>query len=106
MTDLEMTKLCAEAMGIRIEHEQHDRAYFIYHPMDNDVPLFAIYSPLHDDAQAMELVKKFNLEIIPPPLRAIHKWRAVTGDAKAISGSADNLNRAIVECVAEMQARK
>ena len=47
MTDLELTKLCAEAMGIEISPVRHG---------DGD---FSLYDPLHDDAQAMALVKKF-----------------------------------------------
>lgn len=98
MRDLEMTKLCAEAMGKdALEIEQS---------------LF-LYDPLHDDAQAMALVKKLNLIIGRTPMQ----W-AVTNkpmdwdlpiDCQAINQPwvySENLNRAIVECGAKIQAAK
>jgi len=33
MTDLEITKLCADALGLQITHIQGEKVYFIYHPM-------------------------------------------------------------------------
>ena len=83
MTDLEMTKLCAEAMGPSGRDER-------------------TYDPLHDDAQAMALVKKFQINIawyevnMPRPTfePTVYMWRK------------KDLNRAIVECVAKMQAAK
>ena len=109
LTDLEISKRCAAAMGheyIYVGPElciRTDRERGAY----TKIPLYrTIYDPLRDDAQAMALVKKFELEIIPPPLRAVHKWRVVTVRADTESGSADNLNRAICECVAKMQCDK
>ena len=88
MTDLEMIKKCAEKMGIDAErvglNEWSNRPY----------------DPLHDDAQAMALVKKFYLSIIrndktpdvPPHWTVTDKtWLGISPD----------LNRAIVECVAK-----
>jgi hypothetical protein len=91
MTDLEMTKLCAEAMGLKSRPTKHN---------DQDVlPMHDGYDPLHDDAQAMALVKEFNLRIgwFPEP--------GVAGNWGAYTYNAD-LNRAIVECVAKMQKEK
>ena len=81
MTDLEMTELCAEAMGVPL--------------MGSNVPL---WNPLHDDAQAMALVKKFALDIV-----CAGQWqvsRSRRGDTTAVNA---DLNRAIVECVAKMK---
>ena len=64
---------------------------------------FQIWNPLHDDAQAMALVKWFGMEMS----------RAQTGEwfvrhflcgSEAIINT--DLNRAIVECVAKMQSAK
>jgi hypothetical protein len=93
MTDLEMTRLCAEAMFDPLEWEQR---------------LFD-YDPLHDDAQAMALVKKFGLTCDPandvPPYAP---WRVcalpVGGEDwnDIVNADSDDLNRAIVECIAKM----
>ena len=89
MSELEITKLCAEAMFDSLEWEQR---------------LFD-YNPLHDDAQAMALVKKMQLFIMPE-----HEglaWHVSDKDdhVKYAVGS-DSLNRAICECVANMQRSK
>jgi hypothetical protein len=91
MTDLEMTKLCAEAMGISIA------------PWPNGgfriVGQHRLYNPLHDDAQAMALVKRFKLQTLPN--RAHSGWWVAGGLPKDAIGNPE-LNRAIVECVARM----
>ena len=108
LTDLEMTQLCAAAMepkpelpgssdiwGVSITYHRHgDKT--INHFLRNT------YDPLHDDAQAMELVKRFYLTIGTTDDRP--KRRAV-----GFGGSwwyDESLNRAIVLCVANMQASK
>jgi hypothetical protein len=67
------------------------------------------YDPLHDDAQAMALVKKFQVELIAPNQTYLSQWRAYTctddGDCVALSADID-LNRTICECVAKMQQDK
>lgn len=91
MTDLEITKLCAEAMGWtgRIAvHEYGDH--------------FGVFMPLHDDAQAMALVKKFGLTLYGP--RRDSDWRVGTPATTAIENK--DLNRAICECVAKMEKAK
>jgi hypothetical protein len=108
VTDLEITKLCAEAMGCGVVERESDGAELVIHG-DFISPLSS-YDPLHDDAQAMALVKKFWM-VIDPPLRdsrAPHKvWRANIPDADTnYSIFSGNLNRAICECVAKMQAAK
>lgn len=94
MTDLEMTKLCAEAMGY-----SESRASLVVlagQVIVND-GVNSRFDPLHDDAQAMALVKRFPLECAQTVSDWADDW---------ITDSDANLNRAIVECVAEMQAKK
>ena len=109
MTDIEITKRCAEKM----EYAQIDNGTL--HLTEDEVDLFHIsvgglpfvYDPLHDDAQAMALVKKCELELIPPYLRATHMWRVrVAGRDDNHFATSSNLNRAIVECVAKIQQAK
>lgn len=96
MTDLEMTKLCAEAMGW-IEKARR-------YGMKID--------PLHDDAQAMALVKKFHISI-GAPFPDTPQWECEIGGRFLPSGikpfygwATKDLNRAIVMSVAKMQAYK
>lgn len=63
------------------------------------------HDPLHDDAQAMALVKKFGIGLdkeneSEPWIAAIHK------DGNLYMHESPDLNRAICECVALMQANK
>ena len=97
MTDLEITKLCAEAMGV--DFSKGFGTITCKECGEIGIP----YDPLHDDAQAMALVKKFQLQV---------DWSA--GDLVWINNrrgsyaKADpaDLNRAICECVANMEKAK
>ena len=88
MNTIEMTRLCAEAMGIT-----------------GDGFAFRSFNPLHDDAQAMALVKKFDMVIE----REKDKTFGVTlfgnerkgGHPVFVVRNQADLNRAIVECVAK-----
>lgn len=103
MTDHEMTRLCAEAMG-----------YKIVYPKDDSMPVCVesqrgagLYNPLGDDSQALALVKKFEMQIWPDHERRLGNAKLLGWTAFiAKHGTASNLelNRAIVECVAKMQA--
>ena len=98
MTDLEMTKLCAKAMRTLphiIEHNGEWRFGF------NKNALGPAYDPRHDDAQAMALVKKLQLQI----LIVSNKWLVVPNGKRSGSGGTD-FNLAIVKCVANMQRAK
>ena len=101
MTDLELTRLCAEAMELKRLHE-------------NEAGIFSDwgwvsakrYDPLHDDAQAMALVKKCRLTIEAIEVGA---WRveneedmAKHGHDELRTGFGTDLNRAICECCAKM----
>ena len=92
MTDLEMTRLCAEAMGLTIEQQGYEtRAIKVREH-------WPTYDPLRDDAQAMALVKKF-------PWQA---FMALTdlGYGKSWSPLGNEFNRSVVECAAKMQQEK
>ena len=111
MTDLEITKACAEAMG-----------FVVVAMIDGAVRLspkcpYAVgvriaegkkaprwYSPLHDDAKAMALVKKFQLDIIRG--KDEHGTDNVLVSSRKSHAYNSNLNRAICECVAKMQEKK
>ena len=91
MTDLEITRLCAEAMEI-----------IDAYPMYGGNP----YDPFHDDAQAMALVKKFLLSIDPAQPIGWHVAKQETKFFDAAYAHEDDLNHAICECVAKMQQAK
>mgnify|MGYP001615773257 CR=1 FL=1 len=107
MTDLELTEACAEAAGLTVV-EQLGRVMFPNTQLGSP-----IYDPLHDDAQAMALVKKFNLwltfrrekwqKLVPYD----HVWGAgwfhhQDDPVSKINTQSKDLNRAICECVAKI----
>lgn len=104
MTDLEITRACAEAMGYE-EYKPNphwtdeDRKEF--HINDGGLPM--AYHPLTNDAEAMSLVKKFRLRLLP---QFNGTWVADEGDQSMavpyIYGRGDTPNRAICQCVARM----
>lgn len=83
MTDLEITTLCAQAMGVPL--------------MGSNVPL---WNPLHDDAQAMALVKKFPHLCLPPLTDMV--CDCVSRGLR--TGIRYDLNRGICRAVAAMWA--
>lgn len=94
MNDLELTRLCAEAMGIplsfvKVKKRADDMAYW----------------PLTDDEQAMALVKKMDLSINRGG-QATHEawWGVKTVGIRQVVNK--DLNRAICECVAKLQQAK
>ena len=102
-TDLEMTRLCAEAMGYP-EYENPDRRApkpvapcILVLKMDENATR-ELYDPLDDDAQAMALVKKSGVAI----LLDVDEWVVIKKSEDACRNK--DLNRAICECVAKMHA--
>jgi hypothetical protein len=106
MTDLEITRACAEAMGYEAKE------WSIFTPSNTIAARLPHssrwdeYNPLHDDAQAMALVKRFGLVCDPQhdgqDFAADPGWEVShpsTGDELFIS---PDLNRAICEAVAKM----
>ena len=110
MTDLEITKLCAEAMGFD-KYEWKTIGIISGTNIPISLPTGQIqYDPLHDDAQAMALVKKFHVHQEWSEGRHGDHWQALCWDYAAnrwteIQRKSD-LNRAICECVAKMQRAK
>ena len=99
MTDLEMIKLCAEAMGLGKVDQKNGEPW----AFNRDEGGWHKYDPLHDDEQAMALVKKFDLNICRTG--RTHQWHVEDFDCE-VWGNSTGLNRAIVECVAKMQKAK
>lgn len=89
--DLELTRLCAEKMGIAVRLEWHlttpPKAIGYAYQADG----WHSYDPLHDDAQCFALVKRF-------PGWCLH---AMTCELAKEPGARD-FNRAIVTAVATM----
>ncbi len=97
MTDLDMTKLCAEAIGYTVSDGNYGpTALYCQKPEDGVPNVF--FSPLTNDAQCMALVKKFRLNIG----QLTNGIKVFTPDLRFDADSKD-LNRAIVECVAKMR---
>ena len=111
MTDLEITRLCAEAMGytaIPYEDFPPGKALRVQVAIADkqSLPSAIWYWPLKDDAQAMELVKHFWLCIQPPQFdehAMWHVWRHPKPNYTALHG---RLNRAVCLCIAQMQTEK
>ena len=108
MTDLEMTKLCAKAIGINVQPtpDAQKDAPFVWHYADcgHWAPMLMPYNPLHNDEQAMALVKKFDLSLNGKYGEVV--WFDPDSDDDLRIKSDGDLNRAIVECVAKMQKAK
>lgn len=127
-TDVEITALCAEALGWK-----HLGAVGIEPPKRGEPdpkglwclsgandwwespegwhvcgPCQGIPDPLNDDEDAMALVRKLHLQINPPIKGGARTWWVHENEGvlleRSMYGTADeNLNRAICECVAKMQ---
>jgi len=111
MTDIELTKLCAAAMGYAARDDSMDEFIDGIPPnglcvRDKKAPPIRqvfYYDPLHDDAQAMALVKKLDLSIARGGQATDSPWwRVTSAQWLRRAGSNADLNRAICECVAYM----
>ena len=103
MTDLEITRLCAEAMGFewsRPKFQSHSQVWI----SDGDSDKWKLFDPLHDDVQAMALVKKIGLDIHCSA--DMNGWYVMCNRLREAFFINEDLNRAICECVAEMQSAK
>ena len=108
MTDIEMTRLCAEAMSIRVqliadpEFHYSDCPYYVI-PTASEAQN-PIYEPLHDDRQAMALVKHLKLRIMNDGGLWIVDESSVKMSKQACQSEDVDLNLAIATCVAKMQS--
>lgn len=125
MTDEEMTKLCAEALGwkhlgaVGVEPPPRDKQDYSglwcrsggndwwINPLGHNVcgPCSGIPDPLNNDADAMALVKKVPM-VIEHPVLTDRYWHVES--VEIINGIcpvciSPELNRAIAECVARIQ---
>lgn len=99
MTDLELIKKCADRMGYNCYTKTYPATEFLQSYQNIEFPTGQEYNPLYDDAQAMELVKKVELDI----LKHEDKWqvgKSYTFDKPEIDS---NLNLAICQCVAKLE---
>jgi len=98
--DLEMTRLCAEAMGVPLTRE-------MLHLASGARWTERIYDPLRDDAQAMALVKRFEIDL-SARRNCASVFVGPPGQMKRFNSEedCDTINRAIVQCVAKMRADK
>lgn len=112
MSDYEMTKHCAEALGLGYIRPCEENPRAVEYNADPEESAWMIYCPLDEDAEAMQLVKLYNIVIerervqshfgvtlIPDRIKGKHQTVQVVRHA-------NDLNRAIVECVAKMQAMR
>jgi hypothetical protein len=108
MTDLEMTKLCAEAMEPEWGYPGSSKVWSYtttFAPVAKKERFVRpTYDPLIDDAQAMALVKKIELSILRIGGKSWTVAERPRIDCVQVDGA--DLNRAIVECVAKMQKAK
>lgn len=111
MTDLELTRLCAEAMEREIDAASLE-AGIVLLKLPEDARawngLWYRFNPLHDDTQAMELMKKFkspHFQVWSDDETTSGKWHAWM-QGQPDGTSSDSLNRAICECVANRQKAK
>lgn len=106
MTDLEMTKLCAEAMKYEVNQKYPPHESITAAPLWGYIDgIWTMYRPLEDDDQAMALMKKFRLTILADHGEYDNKW-CVSFNWEYPGSINESLNRAIVDCVARMQAKK
>ena len=106
MTDLEITRLCAEAMGYVLDESAKPMGAGIVVHLGQFSSLE--YDPLHDDAQAMALVKKLELGLgrgFKDGGESVIWYASNDFDLTATVWDR-NLNHAICECVARMQKGK
>ena len=105
MSDLEMIRICAEAMGFSVvKGDGRYKNGFAIATEDGD-PV-TNYDPLAHDTQAMAMVKKFGLVLEPDGEWAatwINRSREI-GKRSVTVRHSPTVNRAIVECVVKMHS--
>lgn len=92
MTDLEMTEWCSYTTGM----DGCNTGKAIYLRVPSAGGSSWLYDPLHNDEQAMALVKRFVSSALNKDGWSVHAFGG-------LSAYNDDLNRAVVEAVAYMQ---
>ena len=103
MTDIEITIACAKAFYGKAVRTEVNGALYV-EPWDSAETI--LHDPLHDDAQALALVKKFELLIgrNTNMLTKVEAWGVTCGNEKGdFEAESADLNRAICLCVAKAQ---
>lgn len=101
MTDLEITKRCAEAMRVPYKISLYRGEEFIEIISERNPGNGGEYNPLRDDEQCFALVKMFELRL---RTYVKNKWQVWAPDQADTTDSTNgDLNRAICECVAKME---
>ena len=99
MTDLEIHKRCAEAIGLKCYIDADGDVCLEQEDINGDN---LQYRPLYDNAQCLELIDRFGLRMSARNCL----WTVIAGltDNKTVksSGKSTNLNRAVCECVANI----
>lgn len=108
MTDLRMLQLCAKAMKLRpvkmfptgctVGNKKVMEAGILKPGKAGKLGYWERYNPLKNDAQAMALIKRFDICLAGEG----NSWEAtmfLKGDDE-LRVRADSINRAVVECVA------
>lgn len=114
LTDLEITRLCAKAMGWHVGGLASKHVAFKVNNCaiiaGNDRGGESVYDPLHDDAQCFALVKRFrlNIEAIEVDYWSVINEEDATKHGHDVMkiGSDKSLNRAVCICVAQMELAK
>lgn len=104
MTDLEMTRACAESMGYIFQKENEYAPGILVTGIVDDI---SRYDPLHDGAQAMALLYWLmdEGEIILTADEFHFNSDEHKMDEIYVVRSQEMLRRAIVECVAKLKGR-
>lgn len=101
MTDQDITKICADAMGLSITPRNIGPDTWGGLQLPNtEGEKIKWYRPLHDDAQAMELMKKFPHDCIET------LWDATSVNGMYRREKIPNLNRTICDAVVLIQAKR
>jgi hypothetical protein len=108
MEDIEIVRKCAEMMGYKLEpyskgiRLRGEDGYVCM--VIGDSPIAKQYDPLHDKAQAMDLVIKFEIAITPRDiLKNKMLWTACYSPSAWHEDT--DLLRAICECVANIKGK-
>lgn len=101
MTELEAARLCAKAMEVRLVDVSLNKPE---HTLRLYGSISKSYWPFTDDLQTMDLIKKFNLDL----MKTEGKWRVLYQfmGRDVSEATDDNLNNAVVNCVAKAEETK
>ncbi len=110
MTDLELTRKCAEAMGFTLKTLENGRTQVLQdgevaYMIAPDFKIIQLYDPLHNDAQCFALVKRFELRLQEPEAEPSNdrRWRVTAWEPYKTVAQHTDLNRAVCECVAQLR---